>query len=85
MIDNLTKTADERAEELARKVLAECRAQHPGIEYRLDVERVSVAARWQGEWHRVAGKTILSGAWCAMRHELLFNGERLPFTPDMSL
>lgn len=52
-------------------------------EYRIDVARGSIAALKDGEWHRVACKTI-AGEWFE-QGDLLIDGKRVPFTADMTV
>lgn len=66
------------------ELLKIARAGRPSVEYRLEIGGASIAAKVDGEWHRVAGKTIFGDEWLEM-HECLVNGKRLPFDPDMSI
>lgn len=65
------------------ELLARARVGRPNVEYRLDAAHASIAARVGHDWHRVAGKLISRDEWIEMG-DLLVNGQRLPFEPDMS-
>ena len=65
------------------ELLQKARIGRPEVHYRLDRSRGSIAAEVGGEWHRVACKTI-QGEWFEMG-DLLVNGERIPFEPDLAV
>ena len=66
------------------QLLAIARQGRPNVEYRLDKAHGSIAANLNGQWHRVAGKTIRGDEWFALG-DLLINGQRIPFDPDLAL
>lgn len=68
------------------ELLAIAREGRPNVEYRLDVKGEAIGALVDGEWHRVAVKTICGpNDWVSLPYELLVNGQKPPFVPDLTL
>tara|TARA_R110000868_G_scaffold184591_1_gene426215 strand:+ start:39 stop:257 length:219 start_codon:yes stop_codon:yes gene_type:complete len=65
------------------ELLKKAREGRPSVEYRLDARHETIAAKVNGEWRRVAGKLVNGNEWVEMP-ELLINGKRTPFLPDMA-